>query len=70
MLGQGQAPRGPRGRARPAAGPDCHPEAPRAPHRAPEPQLSARPQRGAPQFVETGAPGAQASRGWHDQTEK
>lgn len=43
MLGQGQAPRGPRGRARPAAGPDGHPEASRAPHSALEPLFAARP---------------------------
>lgn len=56
MLGQGQAPRGPRGRARPAAGPDGHAEASQAPHRAPEPPTRGPDTKGATPVHGNGCP--------------
>ena len=61
-LGQGQAPRVPRGRARKVAGPDGHLRASWASNRAPVPPPQSWPQRGTPQFVEMSASRAHGAR--------
>lgn len=73
VMGQGQAPRGPRGRARTVARPDGHPEASRAPNRAPEPQLPVSAVKGDTPVRGNECPSVprgRASLGWRDQSEK